>query len=113
MNEIPWTRKLVDEMRRHNALVFPIVGSRMQPPGWPDRIVSHTLWSGLIEFKGRKTKVSKAQKIVLRELRKRNKSFAYVVRQPDRIEDEKGNLIACFDGTGRGLLLELSERVTS
>lgn len=107
MAECKWTREICAQLERYNTLIFPVVASRMQKPGWPDRFIAHTQWQGWLEFKDYKTPVSRLQKKVLRELRLRNKRLAYIVRRPDRIEDERGNLLGHFDGTGLGLLKEL------
>ncbi len=111
MNESPWTRKICQEMRKCNAMVFSVVGGQMQMPGWPDRYICHRYWQGWLEFKGVQTRVSSIQRVVLRGLRKHHPGLAYVVRMPDRIEDEEGQLVRRFDGTGKGLLTVL-ERLT-
>jgi hypothetical protein len=100
MGEIAWTRRICNEMKACNALVFACVGGPMQEPGWPDRYVHHTYWSGWLEFKGVRTTVKLKQKIILRKLGR----CGYVARQPNRIETADGKLVALFDGTGLGLL---------
>ena len=104
-----WTRDVCEQMTRCNAMILPNVAGRMVAPGWPDRLVWHRYWSGLLEFKGKRTRVEPHQKIKLRELRERQPGCVFVVRYPDRIEDENGSLIANFDGSGHGLIIKLAE----
>jgi len=69
----------------------------------------HSYWIGWIEFKGTNTKVRPIQKIRLRFIRERYPHAAYVVREGNTIEDEEGNVLATFDGTGLGLIKKLRE----
>lgn len=109
MNETQWTKTITDDMKKCNAMVFAIVGSLMQEPGWPDRFISHSVWQGHLEFKGVKTKLEAKQAFIVRELNRRKEGTAYVIRQPDRIEDHRGSLVDHFDGTGFGLIHKLGE----
>lgn len=90
------------------AMVFAVVAHRLQESGWPDRYVSHVRWRGWLEFKGPETPVAVKQRIVLRGLRARGDA-AWVVRLPNRVEDEDGALLGEFDGTAAGLLQWLEE----
>ena len=106
--ETKWTRDICQEIKGLNGLVFAIVASERQEPGWPDRFICHRRWNGHIEFKGRKTPIGGKQKLILRRLRERGAN-ACITRYPDRIETPDGELIARFDGTGRGLLKTLRD----
>ncbi len=102
MSECKATREICEVLRRRNALVFAIVGSTMQEPGWPDRYVAHRKWSGWLEFKMMVGALSTKQRIIIRELTERGVP-AYVVRIYDRgrldIEDHNGNVLCSTDMT--------------
>lgn len=97
MTESEWTRKVTAALRGRNAMVFPIVASRMQPPGWPDRLLCHK-YTGLclLEFKGPDTKVSALQQQVIRELRARDAYHTFVVRA--MADNFTPGAIACLEG---------------
>ncbi len=101
------TRKLCTELKNVNALVFAIVGSTRQEPGWPDRWISHKLWTGFIEFKDERTAIKKKQRWIIQQINKRSPGGAFFVRFPNRIESWDGKLIDTFDGTALGLLRKL------
>lgn len=61
----------------------------------------HPAWHGWLEFKGARTALTAKQRIVLRRLNERVPGSAYVVRYPDRIENERGDLLATFDEPGQ------------
>lgn len=109
MNESQWTRAICDDAKMLNTKVTAFVGSMMQEDGIPDRYWCHTYWCGWLEFKGPKTKLRPKQRIFIREHSERQPGSAYVIRQPDRIENHLGELVAYFDGTAQGLLLVLNE----
>lgn len=102
--ESKWTAKVVKEAREIGTLVFAIVGSEMQEPGWPDRHFTHRRWSGFLEFKGKVTRVKPKQAIIIRELNRRKPGSAYIVRWPGLVQDHDGNTLGEFDGTGRDLI---------
>jgi len=52
----------------------------MQRPGWPDRLIAHRKWGGLVEFKGPETLISSIQRLVLKDLWTRRPGFAYLAR---------------------------------
>ena len=110
MGEIQFTHRICDQMKKYNVKVTAIVASMMQPAGIPDRYIAHTVFCGWLEFKGRETKITKRQAIFIREHNRCAPNTAYVVREPDRLEDHDGNLLDTFDGTGYGLLLLLDRR---
>ena len=94
------------------CMVFSCVASRMQTSGWPDRYVSHPLWSGWLEFKAENGRLSALQREVLRRLRSHDAGQAFVARHETRtIEDEAGATLGRWDGTllgPAGLLRELA-----
>jgi hypothetical protein len=80
MTESEWTRGICSALRARNAMVFPIVASKYQPAGWPDRLIIHKYGGTvLLEFKGHATPVSVVQKHVIANLRERGAS-AFIVR---------------------------------
>lgn len=109
MTESEWTRLVCEEMSRCNTIIFPCVASKMQAAGWPDRWVCHKLWCGWLEFKGENTLLTVKQHHIIYSLNKRQPCSAFVVRWPNRIENEEGELITHFDGHGKTLLQQLSK----
>ena len=106
-SESELTRALCKDLERMNALVFSVVGNRMQRPGLPDRYVAHRRWQGWLEFKASRGKLTEAQRITLRELNSRGVN-TYVVRfgglHSSQIEDWEGRRLAEWNGTAVGLL---------
>lgn len=83
MNESEWTRKMCQSLRAQNAMCFPIVASKMQPAGWPDRILVHAHLCPevvLLEFKGVSTPITALQATIVGELRRRANTSCYIVR---------------------------------
>ena len=107
VKESKWTKGVCGEMTKCNALVFACVGGVMQTAGWPDRYVAHKLWTGWLEFKGEKTRLTIKQHHIIYTLNKKRPGTAYVIRWPNRIEDCNGDLLANFDGHGKSLLTQL------
>ena len=107
MRESESTARLMREIEDDGGVTIPLVGSYMSS-GWPDRLVYHRLWHGLIELKAPRGKLSDQQRASLRKLRERRSAHAVVVRFPERVEDELGELLTTFDGTGPGLMRALS-----
>jgi len=109
------TAEVVKKLRAMNAMVYPMVGSRNTPEGWPDRYIHHRYWRGMVEFKGPKTIVEPLQRAIIAELNARVSCSAYVARFGDliagRIEDADGKTLAIWDNTASGLLAVL-ERLT-
>lgn len=90
------------EMRAVGGMVYPLVASQYAPSGWPDKLLVHRRWTGLLELKSDATVVRPAQRVVHRELRKRRPGVNYVVRRDgddDRcvVEDEEGTELARCD----------------
>lgn len=94
------TRAFCEELKRMNAVVFAIVGHKMQEAGWPDRYIHHRRWRGFVEFK-KGTEVSAKQRVVIKRLNERHPGSALIVRWPGFIEDVDGNVLAEFDGTAK------------
>lgn len=117
MTESDFTRRLMHNIKDVGGLVMPIVAHRRGEPGWPDRLVVHTRWTGFVEVKVDDRQVTALQKIRIRDIRARMHNGAVVVRRAQsasgvfyyQIEDERGERLALFDGTGLGLLLELEK----
>lgn len=110
--ESEWTREVISSMKRLGCYPLTLSASKRQQNGVPDRYVagpgiySFACW---LEFKGARTQVRLDQKLVIRNLRARDRTCCYVVRYPGRVEDEVGALLAAFDGTGLGLMKALKE----
>lgn len=86
LGECAWTRRICKEMQSCGALVLPYVASKMQPAGYPDRIV---VWRGEVywlEFKGQDTAVQPLQLQRHKELRARGAN-AFVVRHQTYRQD--------------------------
>lgn len=90
--ESPWTKRVCDELRKCNALVFSLIAQRAGEAGWPDRYVCHKLWSGWLEFKGNATKLKRKQAFVIRELNVRQPGSAFIIRK-DGSKDDGGGII--------------------
>jgi spore maturation protein CgeB len=93
--ENKFSRDLVKGLRNMNALVYPITGSKYQVKGVPDLYVCHSKYIGWLELKVKEHKCESDQKYHIRELRKRGAN-AFVVRPPNRVEDEHGELLAMY-----------------
>lgn len=98
MKESEYTKRVCDSLIAFGAKILPIVASRMQPSSWPDRLVVHKSWVGLIEFKSARGVLRPAQAITIAELNKRTDGpwRAVVVYEGGVVEDQLGNHIGCF-----------------
>jgi hypothetical protein len=76
-------------LRSQGAMVFsllpPIPGEHdmrqySAQPGWPDLLVVHRMWTGLIETKGHETRVSEEQRQILPRIATRWPLHVVVVR---------------------------------
>lgn len=77
MTESEQTRKMCEFLQERGALIFAIVASRMQEPGWPDRYIAPPgVWC---EFKVKNNKPTPKQRWVLEQLSLRDVR-SYVVR---------------------------------
>lgn len=104
MPESDFTARIVRELRARNAVVCVIHQGRYSTPGTPDRYVCHRYWTGLLEFKDEGTRLRPEQRAMIREIRRRVPWAAFVVRAPGFVEDERGEVLAEFDGTGHDLV---------
>ncbi len=106
--ECKLTKIICDELKRYNCKICIISGgSVFQTTGLPDRFISHSMWSGWIEFKDSETQLTKLQTYWIKEFRQRGQN-AVVVRFPYRIEDHSGAILSYFDGSAGNLLKRLS-----
>lgn len=122
-SETKLTAILVKAGRDCNAEILNIHGGAMQTPGWPDTFIDHAVWTGFVEFKGPTTRLTPAQKRVIRQLKKRNRVPAWVVRfllQDEtfwqfRIENETGEERKTFtvDDTPHKVFCELMLRLSN
>ena len=97
MRESPWTAKVCAGLSEHGAQVIAIVGHEFQERGIPDRWVHHPYWTGWLEFKGKLTRVEPHQARMIRRMNAIRPNTALIVRQPNRVEDERGTLIFEWD----------------
>lgn len=66
------TRELCRVMETQGAVTYPLVGSSMQPPGWPDRYVAtRGGWCGFLEAKRLGGRLRPLQARRIRDLRQR------------------------------------------
>ena len=78
--ELKFTRKICDEMREAGAFIFPIVGSKRQQPGMPDRHVTSRHWTGYLEFKGVATPTKAHQIAQMRKINNACPFSAFLIR---------------------------------
>lgn len=93
--EMIFTKRVCRELVDDGAVIFPIVASVKQPPGWPDRLVVHRHCMVLLEFKGENTPISPAQRVVHTSLERRGR-YAFFIRAPNEIWHGSA-LIGTFD----------------
>lgn len=110
-SESDWTARMMKEIVAAGGLVMPIVAHRRGEPGWPDRLVIHTRWTGFVESKVDGRQLTTLQRVRIREIRRRLPNGAVVARRCGdgycQLEDETGERLALFNGTGLGLLLAM------
>lgn len=104
-----WTSKQIVQC---GGIVIPLIGGSMTK-GWPDRLVFHREWHGLIEFKAPRGKLREDQRINLERLNLVSPGHAVVARAGKdginhTIENGAGETIARFVH-GRSLLNALKE----
>ena len=97
MSETTFRKRCCKIWRQQGAFLFPnVTAGKLSTPNWPDlwlvvRQGDHN-WHGWIEFKGEKTKLALAQKLVLRRLAATGVP-AIIYRQPNIVEDYEGNIL--------------------
>ncbi len=106
--ESEFTARIRDEVVADGGIFIPLVATQMTS-GWPDRLVYHRLWHGLLEFKAIKGALDDRQRVNIRDLRRRQPTHVVVVREPNRCEDEEGTLLFTFNN-GAELMLKLGLR---
>ena len=102
--EMIFTKRVCRELVEDGAVIFPIVASVKQPPGWPDRLVVHRTAMVLLEFKGPTTPVGRAQEVVHNQLLRRGK-YAFFIRAPNEIWH--GSAMVATFSTGADLMEKL------
>lgn len=112
-SEIPFTRRVCEEMTEAGAFVIPYVASS-HASGIPDRMVVHRQWSGWLEFKGVTTPVKKRQSLMMKQMHARDPGIVFIVREGEggdhgTLEDVWEMTIGEFD-TGRELIELLVKR---
>lgn len=83
MLESKFQKKIRDSLEGAGAMVFNVHGSEMQEPGWPDLQVYHPKWTGHLELKVARRKMSERQRKKLRELQVRG-TAAFCLRLDDQ-----------------------------
>jgi hypothetical protein len=106
MTESTFTNSVCKDLEQCGAVVIPYVGNFRQQNGVPDRFVAHNLWCGWLEFKTARGRLSTAQKIFIGRLNVARKNTAFVIREPNIVEDRDGKVLLTFKG-GFDLLLKL------
>lgn len=114
VTESQWTRDLCLYLTsKCGCLIKPeVITSPYHQPGWPDRWLCCAVWTGWLEFKGKKTRVMKDQTARMKQIWERNPGGVYVVREG---KTGKGGLVESWGGVicaewrhPEDLLLELS-----
>ena len=68
MTENKHASRFSKRLRAQGALVVPYVAGSHGLIGFPDKLVIHKLWTGVVEIKGPRTKVEEAQKQRMRQI---------------------------------------------
>jgi hypothetical protein len=79
--EMRFKADVVKTLRSQGAMVYPMVAGLNVPSGWPDTLVVHRDWAGLIEFKGKKTSIKRIQLKIIFELSCTRPGSAWIVRE--------------------------------
>lgn len=116
LRETPWTARIVKDLRKCHCRVRTNQAGNTVEPGWPDRYVSHPLWSGHIEFKSRDGRTSCAQRECMLALNAHSPGSAFVVRNHGTdagatIETASGEVLGEWDGENVYTLLRLIARL--
>lgn len=114
VKETDFTKQLKKELTEAGAILIVQHGGRFAS-GWPDRLVFHPLWHGLLELKGRTTKLGEHQAANIAKLWRRCPGGVYVVRHDGTerrasgyVQREDGTVVATFT-SGRQLLERLHQ----
>lgn len=107
MRESQWTRKICKELEACGVRCFPNVAGARTPRGRPDRHIVTAFGTFELEFKASNGKLTAIQRHVMQLMNAVRPGAAFVVRMPGWIENEDGEDVESFDGTGAGLLAAL------
>ena len=80
MRETEYTRRLMQEVTDDGGIVVVNRAGR-EVSGWPDRLIYHRLWRGLVEMKGPSTTIQKNQRKHMRDLWRRSPGGVWVIRE--------------------------------
>ena len=114
MHENEFSAKLKAKLEMAGALVLNVHGHSMQKAGWADLQIYSPVWTGHLELKVQKRKLSALQKDVMKELNRRDFSSFCLRLDPDKdllLENFEHEYVAGFPGfiesSGKELLLWL------
>ena len=93
MKENAFSRLVKKQLEDQGAFVYNITGNQYSAAGVPDLHVTHASWTGYIELKVGKNKLSALQRLTIKKI-KRAGGKALVLRAPDILENEEGERIA-------------------
>lgn len=68
MRENRFSARVSTALRNHGAMVYPIIAGQYSPAGWPDKLVVHPWWMGLIEIKSTTTPIGPLQIHIMQQL---------------------------------------------
>lgn len=68
MKENEFGRQFSAALRRRGAEVYPLIAGVGTPDGWPDILVVHRQWTGLVERKATNTQIKPIQVVRMRDI---------------------------------------------
>lgn len=78
-SESQWNRAFCAALTKCNAEIFACSASARQTPGWADRFIHHTLFSGWVEAKRVTNQLSTAQESIIRSLNQKRAGTAFII----------------------------------
>ncbi len=82
LSESQWTREICKQLEQVLPIIItPLSASRLSMHGIPDRHFNSELWSGFVEFKGEKTKLTRLQSSFLRRQNMVTSGSAFIWRK--------------------------------
>lgn len=78
-SESQWNRAFCSALTKCNAEIFACSASMRQTPGWPDRWICHTLFSGWVECKRVTYDLTEAQRLIHQSLNQKRPGSAFVI----------------------------------
>lgn len=78
-SESQWNRAFCSALTKCNAEIFACSASMRQTPGWPDRFIQHTLFSGWVEAKRVSYDLTNAQRQIITSLNQKRAGTAFVL----------------------------------